>query len=76
MEQVRKATVDVVDVETGDLHRSATDTPQGLAFGVAPSTIRCRFGCGHTTDTSSVSSDGSLTISCGANNQEVAAILP
>ena len=33
------------------------------------------FGCGDTTDTSSVSSYGSPTISCGANNQEVAVIL-
>ena len=40
-EQVRQATVDVVDVETGDLHRSATDTRHGS--GSAPYVNRLRL---------------------------------
>jgi hypothetical protein len=53
VQQVRQATVDVVDVETGDLHRSATDTRQSWRSASHLYRLRSRFGYGHTTDTSS-----------------------
>ena len=75
-EQVRQATVDVVDVETGDLHRFSYRHAAWVSVRRRTSTASdTGSAAGQTGDTSSISSERPLTISCGVNNQKVVVIV-